>query len=310
MSIAKKIQYNTFLVMASFQLLFVGNFAYGLTVGEELVEQQKPLIITTIKPLAIIAKSAVGDKARVEYLQSAVQSAHDVSFPVSSLIKINQADLILWIGGGFEARIGKSMALLPASKLLTVMDLDLLAAEHDVSTESSVVEEGAHQHEHQHEHLQFDPHVWLNPLNGNIIAENIQQRLGLPITPIMDAASIARLKMELAPFKNKHYLTHHDAFGHFAFAFDLRDGQSIRDVSGASQGARSQYLLRQKAKEIHAKCIFVEPQYSDKDAQVIARELKLTRTILDSQGLNQPLSSDGYSKFIHSLVAQFKVCFQ
>ena len=85
--------------------------------------QQKPLIITTIKPLAIIAKSAVADNARVEYLQSAVQSAHEVSLPVSALKKIEQAELIIWIGEGFEARIGKPMALLSEAKRITVMEL-------------------------------------------------------------------------------------------------------------------------------------------------------------------------------------------
>lgn len=313
MSIIKKIQYNTFLLVLSLLLMCSGHLAYSLDLVEQPSEQEKPLIITTIKPLALIAKSAVGDNARVEYLQSAVQSAHEVSLPVSALKKIEQADLIIWIGDGFEARIAKPMALLPDSKLITVMSLDLLSAEHNDSdqghntTSEQHVDEESH---HQHEHLQFDPHIWLNPKNGNIVAESIQRRLGLPISPIITAGLIEQLNAELEPFNDKNYLTHHDAFGHFAAAFHLRDGISIRDISGASQGARSQYLLRQRAKEINASCIFIEPQYADKDARVIARELGLALSELDSQGFIQPLSKDGYSKFMHSLVKQFKACFQ
>ena len=55
----------------------------------------------------------------------------------------------------------------------------------------------------------------------------------------------------------------------------LAEGRSIRDASGASKGARSQYLLRQQASENAASCIFIEPQYADKDAKVLARELQL-----------------------------------
>ncbi|MDC1513785.1 zinc ABC transporter substrate-binding protein, partial [Porticoccaceae bacterium] len=85
------------------------------------------MIITTIKPLAIIAQSAVGDQARVEYLQSAVQSAHEVSLPVSALKKIDQADLIIWIGEMFESRVAKPMALVAQDKRITVMQLPLIA---------------------------------------------------------------------------------------------------------------------------------------------------------------------------------------
>ncbi len=61
----------------------------------------KPRVVTTIKPLAIIAKSALGDSAVVEYLQPNNQSAHDLSLPVSALMKLDRADLVLLIGSDF-----------------------------------------------------------------------------------------------------------------------------------------------------------------------------------------------------------------
>jgi zinc transport system substrate-binding protein len=273
---------------------------------------QKPLIITTIKPLAIIAKSAVGENAKVEYLQSAAQSAHEVTLPVSAMIKVEQAELVIWIGEGFEGRIGKSMALLPESRRITVMDLELLPAESKDEQESDIssqADKAKDSHDH-HDHLQFDPHIWLNPTNGNILANSIQLRLGLPQSAIISPELIGQLKAELEPVKDKNYLTHHDAFAHFATAFDLSRGLSIRDASGASQGARSQYQLRQKTKELNASCIFIEPQYADKDAKIIAKQLQLPLKTLDSQGFDQPLSADGYSAFMFGLVAQFKACFE
>ena len=112
MSIVKKIQYNVCFAVIASVVLFSSFLAVADEPQKTPTAQQKPLIITTIKPLAIIAKSAVADNARVEYLQSAVQSAHEVSLPVSALKKIERAELIIWIGDGFEARIGKPMALL------------------------------------------------------------------------------------------------------------------------------------------------------------------------------------------------------
>jgi zinc transport system substrate-binding protein len=286
-------------------------FAHSLAIADRQANtknEHTPLIITTIKPLAIIAKAAVADRGRVEFLQSAAQSAHEVSLPVSAMKKIEQADLIIWIGNGFEARIGKSMALLPDTKRITVMDLDLLPA---MLEEQKLKDEKHHtdDEDDHHNHLDFDPHIWLNPANANILASIIQQRLGLPVSPIISDALVKQLKNELSPVKDKNYLTHHDAFGHFKTAFDLAEGPSVRDANGASQGARSQYELRKKAQVISASCIFVEPQYADKDARIIARELKLPLTVLDPQGFDQPLSAEGYSQFMIGMVAQFKACF-
>lgn len=312
MSIVKKIQYNVICLFAAMSLLACGSLAFANANTEAEPVVQKPLIITTIKPLAIIAKSAVGDLARVEYLQSAVQSAHEVSLPVSAMLKMEQTDLIIWIGDGFEARIAKPMALMPESKLIRVMDLAFLPTQDTTTAEGK--EEDKHKHSNfegpHHQHLEFDPHIWLNPANGNILANSIQQRLGLPLSPIISSALIEQLKNELEPVKDRNYLTHHDAFAHFVTAFDLTEGLSIRDANGASQGARSQYKLRQKAKSQTAGCIFIEPQYADKDARLIAKEFQLPLKVLDPQGFDQPLTIDGYSKFMIGMVSQFKACFE
>ena len=310
----KMIHYNN--------LLKIVTLVSALTVQIVLAapEITKPLIITTIKPLAIIAQSAVGDQARVEYLQSAVQSAHEVSLPVSALKKIDQAGLIIWIGELFESRIAKSMQLLPQNKRITVMQLPL-SMPTDTDRQKNVGGDSDHSHGHGHSRLsahselsahsalRADPHVWLNPNNANLIAAEIQQRLKLPVTEIISADQIADLSAVLTPLSEKQFLVHHDALDHFTSVFNLQSGLSIRDASGASQGARSQYRLRQAAITSAASCIFVEPQYADRDARVIAEELSLPIAVIDLQGLDQPLNEDAYRHFMQTLVAQFKDCF-
>lgn len=304
----KMIHYNN--------LLKIVTLVSALTVQIVLAapEITKPLIITTIKPLAIIAQSAVGDQARVEYLQSAVQSAHEVSLPVSALKKIDQAGLIIWIGELFESRIAKSMQLLPQNKRITVMQLPL-SMPTDTDRQKNVGGDSDHAHGHGHSELsahsalRADPHVWLNPNNANLIAAEIQQRLKLPVKEIISADQIADLAAVLTPLSEKQFLVHHDALDHFTSVFNLQSGLSIRDASGASQGARSQYRLSQAAITSAASCIFVEPQYADRDARVIAEELSLPIAVIDLQGLDQPLNEDAYRHFMQTLVAQFKDCF-
>jgi len=97
--------------------------------------------------------------------------------------------------------------------------------------------------------------------------------------------------------------------GHFAKAFKVSKGRSLREANGTRKGAKSQYVLRKFAKENDVKCVFVEPQYGDKDAFVIASSLELPLRTLDPQGANQRLSKTGYAEFIQTFTAQFKACF-
>ena len=298
--LTKMLQYNNLLRIVSFLSALTAHIAFAAP------EITKPLIITTIKPLAIIAQSAVGDQARVEFLQSAVQSAHGVSLPVSALKKIDRADLIIWIGEMFEFRVAKPMALLPEERRITVMQLPMIAPE-DAGRQQEVGYQSGEVHDHGE--FSVDPHVWLNPENANLIAAEIQQRLKLPVKAIISAEQIAKLAAELAPLSDKQFLAHHDALGHFTSLFNLQSGFPIRDANGASQGVRSQYRLRQEAIASAASCIFIEPQYADRDAQVIADELSLPVALIDIQGLDQALVGDAYASFMQTLTAQFKSCF-
>ena len=321
LNLKKMIHYNNLLKIVTFLsaltaqiVLAAPEIAQSLT-NNPLI--QKPLIITTIKPLAIIAQSAVGDQARVEYLQSAVQSAHEVSLPVSALKKIDQADLIIWIGEMFESRVAKPMALVPQDKRITVMQLPLIAPQ-DTGSEQEVGSHSGHMHTHDesahselsaHSALSADPHVWLNATNANRIAAEIQQRLNLPLKNIISAEQIATLATELAPLRDRQFLVHHDALDHFTSTFKLQSGLAIRDASGAIQGVRSQYRLRQQTIASAASCVFIEPQYADRDAQVIAQDLSLPVALIDLQGLDQALVGDAYASFMWTLAQQFKSCF-
>ena len=306
---AKKIQYNISALLLLAIILMVP--AVSQAAGEEKAETKsknstfiltvaKPLIVTTIKPLAIIAKSAVGDAADVTYLLPANQAPHNFSLPVSALNKIAQADLVIWVGADFETRSAKTMAALASSKLITALETE---------GHNAIAQGKPHQHS-----MENDPHIWLNSQSGNRLAAEIQSRLGLPIKQIISAEEVTQLRDTLtatmASAQGKTYLTHHDAYGHFAEAFGLPLGLSIRDTSGGAQGAKSQYQLRKNILQANVSCVFVEPQYHNKDAVIIAAEFSLPLIALDPQGQSQPIHGNAYREFIAALVVQFKACFQ
>ena len=289
----KMIHYNILLLPIT---LFLGIASVALSAESMANDKPRPLIITTIKPLAIIAKSAVADAAEVDFLMPSNQSPHHYSLPVSALKRIAQADLVIWIGPTFESRSTKAISALLPDRRLTALGSASQGAEQFVD------------HDHSH-HLATDPHIWLSPAKANALAAKIQQHLGLPEKPVLSNQQWAQLSSELAQVKSETFISHHDAYGHFVEAFGMRPGLSIRDSSGAAQGVKSQYQLRHKVANAGASCVIVEPQYLDKDIAVIAEEFGLPTVMMDLQGTDQPLSHQAYAEFISGLVAQFKACF-
>jgi ABC-type Zn2+ transport system substrate-binding protein/surface adhesin len=67
--------------------------------------------------------------------------------------------------------------------------------------------------------------------------------------------------------------------------------------------------MRNDARSNGAQCVFVEPQYADKDALVISSALGLPLREIDPQGIDIALTAEGYTQFIQALVVQYKACF-
>lgn len=277
--------------------------AEGAEQAEKPALANKPKIIVTIKPLALIAKSAVGERAEVEFLQPAGQPAHDLRLTFSQRNKLSRADLVIWVGEGMEARIGKAIQSLDKSKVIEAMALPMnwpQTGEHQIHEEDG------------HKHLEFDPHFWLNPNNAELLAQEVRQRLGL--MPLAGEASLlvskeelSRITAELQLFKSRHYIVHHDAYRHFAMAFNLSQGKAVRSASGLAHGVKGAYQLRTESE--HAACIFVEPQYSEKEVLTLAQALNIQTVTLDPQGIDIPLDKNAYPAFMRQFVAQYKRCF-
>ncbi|MCS5595488.1 MAG: zinc ABC transporter substrate-binding protein [Porticoccaceae bacterium] len=291
----KKIYYNIFGVLMLFFALNVAGASIDSPTYSKAVIASGPLVVTTNKPLAIIARAALGDNVKVEFLQSTSKSSHDLTLSISALGKIQKAQLVVLLGDQVEPRVAKAVSALPQNRVIRVLDLPALRF-HAESDQLS--------HDHQR-----DPHVWLDPHNGNVVGRAIQDQLGVKSHNIISELEIKRLRNMLAPYANSRYLTHHDAFSHFSRGFRLYSGLSIRDASGGQKGARSQYLLRKDALQSRVQCVFVEPQYGNKDAQGIAETLNLPIISIDPQGMTQSLIDEGYEQFMQRIVAQFKACF-
>jgi zinc transport system substrate-binding protein len=300
--------------------LLVSLFSQASVVSAQ--ENSKPLLVTSIKPLAIIAQSAFKDNVVVEYLMPAALSPHDVVIKLSDVRKIAVADLVLWIGPEFEVRSAKQFANIPSEKLVTAMDL-LEIDQHDFGHNEQHPEEHEKHNEehtenyeeishndHDDHHGDIDPHIWLSPEIAEQLAHVLSERLGIKADQIFSQNSKQATEDLLKNAKQGNYIVHHQGFGYFIEEFNLQPGLSIRDMLGKQQGAKTQYNLRLEGQKRGVSCVFVEPQHGQKDAVGIAKDLAVPTKTIDILAVGYEEELPSYESYIYGLAEQFASCFE
>ena len=271
-------------------------------------EKGKPLLVTSIKPLAIIAQSAFKDNVTVEYLMPAALSPHDVVIKLSDVRKIADADLVLWIGPEFEVRSAKQFANVPLEKLVTAMDL--LEADHQGSAHNEHHVEDYQESSHDDHHGGIDPHIWLSPEIVKQLVHRLSDRLGIKADKVFNQKAKQNIEARLKNAKQGNYIVHHQGFGYFIEEFDLQPGLSIRDMLGKQQGAKTQYNLRLEGEKRGVSCVFVEPQHGQKDAVGIAKDLAVPTRTIDILAVAYKDELPSYEAYMFGLAKQFASCFE
>ena len=130
----------------------------------------------------------------------------------------------------------------------------------------------------------MDQHTWLDPQLAKIQARTIADTL-IRIDPShkdqyeknlkdfqadLDAIH-EQLKKALAPVKGKSFFVFHPAYGYFGDAYGLK--QIPVQIGGKEPTARQLARLIELAKEDGVRVIFVQPQFSKKTAEALAKAI-------------------------------------
>ena len=150
-------------------------------------------IVSTLFPQYDFARRIAGEKAEVTLLLPPGTESHTYEPTPSDIVGISKADLFLYTGAVMEPWADKILKSL-GSDAPRVADvsagIEVAAAEH----------RGHEGEEHGEETHTVDPHIWLDPVNAQIIADDILA--GLKEASPADAAyfeeNAAGLKADLA----------------------------------------------------------------------------------------------------------------
>ena len=138
----------------------------------------------------------------------------------------------------------------------------------------------------------YDPHIWLSPRLVRSGSERIAVALGevLPearevmeenladfLTEIDDLDTETRARLE--PYSGRKVFVFHAAWGHFTREYGLE--QVSLEEGGKKPGAGALAAFIKEAKREKASVIFVQPQFSQEGARVVAQEVAAGVEALD-----------------------------
>lgn len=275
-------------------------------------------ILTSIKPLQLIAQAIQGEQGQAQVLLPPGASPHSFSLRPSDRRRLAEAELFYWIGPDMEN------FLIPLAKqhqqasvaIQSLPNLQLLyyTAEHEN-------EEDEHEHHDEHDHHHqpggLDTHLWLSIPNALVIAERMAtdlSRLDAQHAPVYQnnlAAFQQRLKtldnelaQQLAEVQDKNFFVFHEAFNYFEQAYGLQHGGVLAINAEVQPGARHLQEMRQRLEQAGPSCIFTEPPAPPRLAFSLSKDLPIQLQEVDVLGVQ----AQNYEQLLQELASQLKQC--
>ena len=199
----------------------------------------------------------------------------------SQISNLTQTDVYFALGVPFEqAWLDRFEAVNPTMRIVhTESGIEKLA----LPTSHDFQGHGQNQSGHSHEGIK-DPHIWLSPPLVKILARNMTRALQ-EIDPQNSStyednlssflqnvdALHSELQDILAPVQGETFLVFHPSWGYFAHTYGLR--QIAVELEGKEPKPSQLARLISFARQQNFQALFVQPQFSDKSARVIAREI-------------------------------------
>ena len=247
-------------------------------------------VAASIPDLASIASSVGGDQVECFAIAKATADAHRVEVLPSYMVKVSKANVYLKGGLGLDQW---SDAIIDGSRndRLTVVDC---------SAGVSVLEKpaGAVDASMGDVHPNGNPHYWLDPRNGGVVARTIAEALGR-VDPAhaadyqsraeqfaqqCDAAYAADRKIADA-IPNRVVFTYHRSWPYFANAFGFEIAGQAEPVPGIPPTAKHLADLVSIAKSRKIAVLIQEPYFSADAGKFLQREAGVQSVVM-------PLSCD------------------
>ena len=175
-------------------------------------------------------------------------------------------------------------------------------------------------HGHEgHAHGEYDPHIWLDPINAKVILnemvehliENDEKNASIYKSNLDKALKdidklISDIKSELN--KEISFIVFHDAYQYFEERFNVSVLGAFTVNTDIMPGAEQLSEIREIIEHDKVSCIFSEPQFNPDIINTVAKDMKIKTGVLDPLGATLNPGKDLYFDLIRNISSSFKGC--
>ena len=236
-----------------------------------------------ILPLADFVRQVGGDQVKVFTIVPPGSNPHTFELTPGLMKKLSDSDLIVLNGVGLEFWIEDVKENIPNVKTV------------DTSKGLEVLQQG-------HHHTSGNPHVWLNPLNAihqvkqicsalvELDSVNVDYYNKNAETYITELKALDQsIEAAIDTWNHKRFVCFHPAWDYFAHRYGLVQAGVIEKRPGMEPSPTDIAEILTTIQSIHAKALFVEAQFPNRLAQMIAEDSGISVIKLDPLGDSQTI---------------------
>lgn len=284
--------------------------ACGNTEGDNASEStdEKLTVYASTFALKSMAEEIGGDRVNVEMVIPPGADPHTYEPTSKQMTQIAEADLFLTIGHDLEPYVesmeksleGQNVAFVKTAEDVTLLDAadtvhvhgedehseDEHAHEEEGHSEDEHANEDEAHNEDEHDHGQYDPHVWLDPMNAVSMAEAVEaafseeapdykDEFSERLSAFKDEANTldAELKAAVENGSKSELLVTHAAYGYLAerYGFDQLPIAGLTPSEEPSQQALKRIIEEARLHDLNY--IAFEDTVTPKVAEVVKQEI-------------------------------------
>ncbi len=295
-------------------------------------------VVASIKPIHSLASYLMDGIGKPDLIVDGYASPHGFAMKPSHAKMLQEADIIFWVGEDLENFLVKPLSSIAKKaekiELMEIKGLEILKfRERNIFDDHDHDEHGHDDHgkkeddhddhghdDHEgHAHGEFDPHIWLDPVNAKVILKEMAEHL-----IENDEKNSATYKKNLAKAlkdidklikdtkselnKSVASIVFHDAYQYFEERFNVNILGAFTVNTDVMPGAEQLAEIREIIEHDKVACVFSEPQFNPDIIKAVAKDMDIKTGVVDPLGATLNPGKDLYFDLIRNMSASFKNC--
>ena len=309
--------------------------------------------VTSIKPIHSLVSYIMEGVGSPDLIVDGYNSPHGFSLKPSHAKMLQEADIVIYVGEGLEEFLEKPLESLAQNavkfellkqsgmKKLKFRERNIFEGhddhddhghgkkkkddhddhdDHDHDKKAKKEDHDDHGHDdHGHGHGEFDPHIWLDPMNAKTIVKKVTNQLS-KLDKDNSSTYKSNSKKALKEIdqliktvksdvnKDAKVVVFHDAYQYFEKRFDVNIIGALTVNTDVLPGAEQLAEIREVIEHEKVTCVLSEPQFNPDIVKTIANDTNINMGVLDPLGAKLDKGKTLYFNLISNISSSLKNC--